>query len=778
MSVSHRKYLRLSAYGFIAAFLAITGFLLVGNSWPFNSTNTQAKSSTNSEAKTSTKNNDPICVVPSWDNLLALDPANILAVTAVDYNPLWIPPTLSGTTFNLTLSRTTKQILPGAATATYGYNGNDFWGPTLIMNKGDRVQMNVTNHLLEDTTTHWHGFHIPAETDGGPHQMIPAGTTWSPAFEVKNNAATYWYHPHLHEKTQEQLNYGAGGLIIIKDPVEAALPLPRNYGVDDIPLVLTSRTFLTTNAIVTNKIYGDNMLTNGTLNASVSLPAQFVRFRILNAEIERAYNLGFSDNRTFYVITTDGGLVNAPVPVTRLIMLPGERYEILLNLTADAVGSSIDMQSFNGGFALGFPGGEPAQTGPFGSLLNNKTFNVLRINVVSKTTTGAITTLPATLANNTYWTASDASKNRTVAITDKGPGTPFTFDNAGYNMATINQTVALDTVEKWTITNGPTFGHSFHIHDIQFKIVSRSSGPIPAYEQGWKDTIYVQRNESVTFVTKFDDFASSTNPFMYHCHMSNHEDEGLMGQFLVTGTPVTAVATVSAATFGTGAVAAESIVSGFGTNFSTATGFGTSVPLPQTLAGASVAVTDALGVERLSPLFFVSPTQINYQVPAGTAIGEATVTIRQSGTIVARGTLSIVGVAPGLFTANASGQGVPSAVVLRVKANGEQSYESITQFDQTQNRVVALPIDLGAATDQLFLVGFGTGLRNRSSLSGVTCTIGGTNAEVLFAGSAGSFVGLDQVNIAIPRSLAGRGNVDLVLRVDGKTANTVSISVK
>ena len=533
------------------------------------------------------------------------------------------------------------------------------------MNKGDRVQMNVTNHLLEETTTHWHGFHIPAETDGGPHQMIAVGATWSPSFEVKNDAATYWYHPHLHEKTHEQLNYGAGGLIIIKDPQEAALPLPRTYGVDDIPLVLTSRTFLTSNAIVTNKIYGDNMVTNGTLNAAVSLPAQFVRFRILNAEIERWYNLGFSDNRTFHVITTDGGLVNAPVPVTRLVMAPGERYEILVNLTADAVGSSLDMQSFNGGQTGGFGGSEPAQTGQFGSLLNNKTFNVLRINVTNKTATAAITALPTTLASNTYWTANDATNNRTVRITEMGPGTPFTFDDAGYKMDVINQTVALNTVERWTITNGRVFGHSFHIHDVQFKIISRSTGPVPATEQGWKDTFYIRTNETVNFVAKFDDFASSRDPFMYHCHMSNHEDEGLMGQFLVTGNPVTAVATVSAATFGTGAVAAESIVSGFGTNFSTGTGFGTSVPLPQTLAGASVAVTDALGVERLAPLFFVSPTQINYQVPVGTTNGEATVTIKQGSTAVARGLLQITGVAPGFFTANASGQGVPAALLLR-----------------------------------------------------------------------------------------------------------------
>jgi FtsP/CotA-like multicopper oxidase with cupredoxin domain len=142
--------------------------------------------------------------------------------------------------------------------------------------------------------------------------------------------------------------------------------------------------------------------------------------------------------------------------------------------------------------------------------------------------------MPTVLAKNTYWEAKDATNTRAIAITDHGPGSPFTFDNAGYAMGTINQTVKLDTVEQWTITNGRTFGHSFHIHDVQFAIVSRSSGPVADHEKGWKDTFYIRVNETVSFIAKFDDFVSKDHPFMYHCHMSNHEDEGLMGQFLVT----------------------------------------------------------------------------------------------------------------------------------------------------------------------------------------------------------------------------------------------------
>ena len=453
--------------------------------------------------------------------------------TTTTYNDLWIPPTLSGTTFNLVLSKTTKQFKTGAVTNTYGYNGANFWGPTLIMNKGDNVQINLTNNLSDSTTTHWHGFHIPAIMDGGPHQVIAAGTTWKPNFEIKNNAATYWYHPHLHEKTYEHLALGAGGLIIIKDPVESALALPRTYGVDDIPLVLTSRRFTASNAIdFTSGVYGDYQLTNGTSNAQTNLPKQMVRLRILNAEIERGYNLGFSDNRTFYVITNDGGLLNTPVPLTRVKLMVGERVEILVNLGADAVSSSVDLNAFNSGQAFGFPGAEPANSGEFGSLLNNTDFSLLHINVIAATT-NAITSVPSTLTNNSFWTTADVTNSRTITITGGQGASVFNFDNNNYGSTVINQTIKLNAIEKWTIVNNNIFGHSFHIHDIQFKIISRSSGTVAAYESGWKDTVYVPLGETVTVIAKFDDFSSTVNPFMYHCHFSNHEDGGMMGQFLV-----------------------------------------------------------------------------------------------------------------------------------------------------------------------------------------------------------------------------------------------------
>ncbi len=458
-----------------------------------------------------------------------------------------MPEALYGTTFNLNIHESTKQLVTGNQTITGALNNETFWGPTLFINKGAEVHLNVTNNLNESTTVHWHGMHLPAVMDGGPHQVIPAGTLWQPYWTVMNQASTLWYHPHLHETTHAQMTKGLGGFIIVNDTQENALALPRTYGVDDIVLALTSRSYnATTNTFVTppasNRVYGDYMLSNGTPKAQYTLPKQYVRLRILNAEIERGYNLGFSDNRTFYIIANDGGLLNAPVAITgtnRVKLMVGERIEILVNLGNDALGSSVDLKTYNSGQPLGFPGGEPNTGGQFGSLLNNLDFTVLHINVGATTTTTApITTVPTTLATNTYWAATDATVNRAIAVTGGQGATPFSLDNHPFVLNYIDKTVNLNTIEKWTVTNNAIFGHSFHVHDIEYKVVARngSAANVGVHESGWKDTFYVPRNESVTFVGKFDDFADAdvTHPYMYHCHFGGHEDGGMMGQFIVT----------------------------------------------------------------------------------------------------------------------------------------------------------------------------------------------------------------------------------------------------
>jgi uncharacterized protein (TIGR03437 family) len=239
--------------------------------------------------------------------------------------------------------------------------------------------------------------------------------------------------------------------------------------------------------------------------------------------------------------------------------------------------------------------------------------------------------------------------------------------------------------------------------------------------------------------------------------------------------PTATVATVNAASYASGAVATESIVSLFGTNLATATQVGSTLPLPTQLAGTTVKVKDSAGSERLAPLFFVSPTQINCQIPPGTSTGAATITVSSGNNVVATGNVQITTVAPALFSADGSGSGFLAGYLLRVRANGSQTIEPIALWDATQNRMVGAPIDLSSATDQVYLVGFGTGLRYRSSLSNVSASIGGVAAQVLYAGEQSSFVGMDQINLLLPRSLAGRSEVNLNLTVDGRQANTVKL---
>lgn len=464
------------------------------------------------------------------------------------YNNLWIPDTLSGTTFNLNIKDTFRQIVStGQQTITGGINGN-FWGPTLFINKGDVVHMNVKNNLNDTTTIHWHGMHLPAVMDGGPHQTIPPGTTWQPYWTVNNNAATYWYHPHLHEMTMDQITKGVGGLIIVRDAVESALPLPRKYGVDDIPLVLTDRDFSSANQFQVVP-YGDSMLTNGTLRAQYSVPAQVIRFRILNGAIERSYNIGFSDGRSFSVITSDGGLLNAPVAVTKYLLHAGERVEILVNCTGQN-GTSVDLKAYNSLLAGFVAGGENFPNGPFANFLGKKDFNLLHLNIGVQTA-NPISIFPTSLTTNVLLNSANANITRKLTISDSSasliPGVAILGPNAfviNHRLFELNYNdynVPLNNTEIWEITSTSVFGHPFHIHDVEFNILDVNGvAPVPA-QAGWKDVVFVPGKvgpngtpQVVRFIAKFDDFADSLHPFMFHCHIALHEDEGMMGQFIVT----------------------------------------------------------------------------------------------------------------------------------------------------------------------------------------------------------------------------------------------------
>ncbi|HMZ17011.1 MAG TPA: hypothetical protein PLD20_03715 [Blastocatellia bacterium] len=242
--------------------------------------------------------------------------------------------------------------------------------------------------------------------------------------------------------------------------------------------------------------------------------------------------------------------------------------------------------------------------------------------------------------------------------------------------------------------------------------------------------------------------------------------------------PVLTATSVSAASYLGAALAPEAISVAFGAALAGSTVIADSTPLPTALAGTSLKIKDSTNTERLAPLFFVSPGQINYLVPTGTAVGDALVTITDGSGRIAPSRARIEAVAPGLFSANASGQGVAAAVALRVKANNELVYEPLFRFDAASQRFVSVPVDLGPATETVYIILYGTGIRFRSGLSGVKATIGGADSMVTYAGGQTGLAGLDQINAFLPRELAGKGEVDVVLTVDGKPTNTVKINVK
>ena len=254
--------------------------------------------------------------------------------------------------------------------------------------------------------------------------------------------------------------------------------------------------------------------------------------------------------------------------------------------------------------------------------------------------------------------------------------------------------------------------------------------------------------------------------------------------YLNTSNITGGITAVSAASFALGTirsfpyVAPEQIVAAFGTNMATSTATASTTPLPTALAGTQVRIRDRLNGEYLAPLFFVSPGQVNFLVPVNVDLSDAQITITNGNGVSSAGYATIFPLAPGLFAANANGRGIAAAQVLRVLANGAQRYENVAQFDAATNRFVPVPIDLSNANEQVFLVLYGTGYRRRTALSDITSTVGGVACETLYAGAQGQLAGLDQINLRLPRTLIGRGEVEVIVKVVGVYENTVSVTIK
>ena len=458
----------------------------------------------------------------------ALLPLLVLASTGFAQNPLAIPPALDLDTFHLVTDEHVHQFYPGINTNTYGASA-EYLGPTLILHRNDTARIWVHNQLAEMTSMHWHGMHVPGEMDGGPQRVIDPGDSWMAEFLVKNPAATYWYHPHPHELTAEQANFGIAGFIIVRDDEEEQLALPRTYGVDDFPVVIQDRKFHASGDFAFYP-FGDSVLVNGTPRPYLECPAQVVRLRLLNGSNARIYALGLDNGQAMQVIAGDAGLLPAPASTNRLWLSNGERAEVLLDLTG-MEGDSLMLMSYGAELPNTVPGSGNMLWES--SLLNGVNFPVLRIRVAAPTPE-PITEVPAALLSIPMPTESESIRTRTKTITGMGMVGMgmFMINGLMFDLDVVNDTVQLNTVEVWNIVNNSNMAHPMHIHGVSFEVLARNGVPPPAHERGPKDVVLVDRFETVKLVMRFGEVTDGW-PFMYHCHNLLHEDNMMMLQYIV-----------------------------------------------------------------------------------------------------------------------------------------------------------------------------------------------------------------------------------------------------
>ncbi|MFD4957376.1 multicopper oxidase family protein [Microbacterium sp. NPDC058389] len=433
-------------------------------------------------------------------------------------NPMAVPPLAEShveggvRVFSLTAEEGRTSFVAQGATPTLGYNGA-YLGPTLVAERGEQVRVDVTNALTDTTTVHWHGMHLPAAMDGGPHTPIAAGALWQPAWTVDQPAATLWYHPHLHGRTREQVDAGLAGMFLVRDDEESALALPRDYGVDDFPLIVQDRSFNADGSFAGglgmqfDGVLGDTILVNGTAAPYLEVTTEKVRLRLLNGSSARMYDFAFADGREFDLIGTDGGLLDAPVASTDIPLSPGERAEIVVALEP---GERIALRS---------NAPDPALHA------GSAAFDVLELRAAASLAPSP--DVPAHLADIPAPDPTGAVAERTFVMSGHN------INDAQMDLGRADVVATVDTSEVWTVRNDNPLPHSFHVHDMQYRILSIDGSPPPARLAGYKDTIALEGDREYRLLVRFDDYADPTTPYMYHCHLLWHEDQGMMGQFLV-----------------------------------------------------------------------------------------------------------------------------------------------------------------------------------------------------------------------------------------------------
>ena len=448
-----------------------------------------------------------------------LDFANELRI------PLLAEPRVDGDgrkVFDLELELGVSELLPGKETATWGANGPHL-APTLRASRGDEVMPRVVNGLGEETTTiHWHGMHLPAAADGGPHQTIAPGQTWSPSWTIDQPAATLWYHPHPHPETEDQVYRGLVGMFILDDPEADRLALPGDYGVDDIPLIIQDKKLEDDGSLDFSKgpisptgLLGDEILVNGTHDPHLEVSAERVRLRLLNASGARIYDIGFGDDRGFDLIATEGGLLEAPQAMERIQISPGERAEIVAEFEPD---EEVVLRSYEPDLGTNF--WEERFAG------GDDSFDLLEIRAADQLAPAP--EVPERLVTQKPLAENEAVEVRRFELSGQG-----SINGRSMDTTRIDEVVEVGTTEVWEVNNASGTPHNFHTHDVRFRVLEYAGHSPPAHLKGLKDTVYVPPNETVRLVTEFSDYTDPELPYMFHCHVLQHEDRGMMGQYTV-----------------------------------------------------------------------------------------------------------------------------------------------------------------------------------------------------------------------------------------------------
>ncbi len=502
--------------------------------------------------------------------------------------------------------------------------------------------------------------------------------------------------------------------------------------------------------------FGDAVIPARELQPTSSRPSR--TFTVGNTGCQ-ALTVNLSVLRTGADVTS-GKITNRDDSATFNVYRVTDGTATLLNLATPVTINGFSSQTFRIVF-------DPKIPAPAGAITNLAASQIIPDEIVStlqvsRSTDGAATvlgssTLTGRVQNNSRFINPLAPRLEPLVVFTKSGGNEFTVEASGYD------------------ANTDIYYYTYQFFDASGNKV----GTAPGFNLDLKK-LGILKGQSFSLVKKFTADECGLNASRVQVFFYDSVDNAFATSAAIgTGRGRLINATsVSAASYSPSAIAPESIAAAFSEGFGAETDSAKSLPLPSELGSVNVFVTDSNKVERAAPLYFVSPYQINYQIPVGTMDGETKVVVAYRGEVISTGTMTVSSMAPALFTANSDGQGAPAAYVTRVMADNSQVTEAVAQYDAAQKKFMPAPINLGPPEEQVFLTLFGSGIRNRSAISSVSAKIAGVDAEVLYAGPQGYFVGVDQVNVRVPRAALVNGEVDLVFSVDGKKANTVRVHIR